>query len=84
MLDTTVPFTWGLQKVLRLNNVADVKRLVEADRRISISCITHELNISTGTVSRILNDFLGLSRISARWVPHCPTDAKRNNRKFKV
>ena len=52
------------------DNVADVKRLVEADRRISISCITHELEISTGTVSRILNDFLGLSRISARWVPH--------------
>ena len=42
---------------IKLINVADVKRLVEADRRISISCITHELEISTGTVSRIMNDF---------------------------
>ena len=70
----------GPSKSFSLNNVAEVKRIVEADRRISISCITHELEISTSTVSRILNDFLGLSRISARWVPHCLTDAQRNNR----
>lgn len=49
--------------------VDEVRELLEEDRRISVKVIAKTLNISVGSVETILKDRLGLSKLSARWVP---------------
>ena len=58
--------------------VAEVEDIVFADRRVRVVQIALELGISVGSVSTILHDHLGLSKVSARWVPRMLTlDNKR-------
>ena len=49
--------------------VALVQNLVDEDRRITIDMIANETGISHGSAFSILNENLGLSELSARWVP---------------
>lgn len=59
--------------------VEEVEAIVFTDRRVRVQQIARELGISTGSVSTILHDRLGLSKISARWVPKMLSlDNKRN------
>ena len=59
-------------------NVTAVQKLVEDDARITTAFIAAQLQISVGTVSTILHDSLGLSKVSCRWIPHIlTTDQKR-------
>ena len=52
------------------DHVIAVRKAVEHDRRVTIDAIAEELGISHGSVHSILTENLGLSKLSARWVPH--------------
>ncbi len=68
------------------NSITAVRAIVEADRRVTFPGIlrelreTHFIEISQGTLHHILHDELGLSKLSARWVPKELTDEHRTNR----
>ena len=49
--------------------VAAVRSLLQEDRRITIGYIANAISISRGSANSILTDNLGLSKLSARWVP---------------
>ena len=55
-------------------NVAAIQNILEKDRRISVEFIAKEFNISQGSAYAILTDHLGLSKLSARWVPKALRD----------
>ena len=57
-----------------------VQNLVEEDRRITIDAIANEVGISHGSVFSILNENLGLSKLSARWVPKALRQDQLNQR----
>ena len=44
------------------------------DRRRDLRIIASEVGINFGTVQIILTDILGMSKVSARWVPRMLTD----------
>ena len=52
-----------------VENVDSFRSLVEEDGRLSVCEITQAVHISVGSVQSILPKDLGLSKISARWVP---------------
>ena len=60
--------------------VAAVRKLVEEDARVTVLQIAEEVGISSESVSNILHDSLGLSKVSARWVPHMLTVEQKRNR----
>lgn len=47
-----------------------VKTLMDEDRRITVREIQQTLRISNGTVNTIVHEYLGMRKVSARWVPH--------------
>ena len=60
--------------------VAAVRKLVEEDARVTVLQIAEEVGTSSGSVSNILHNSLGLSKVSARWVPHMLTREQKRNR----
>ena len=58
-------------------NVKVMHILVMCDRRRDLLSIASELGISFGAVQRILTDILGISKVSARWVPQMLTDDQK-------
>ena len=42
--------------------------------------IAEEVGISSGSVSNILHNSIGLSKVSARWVPHMLTKEQKQRR----
>ena len=56
-----------------------VRDLVYSDRRIQVEEIAQALGISHGIVSTILHDRLGMSKLTARWVPKSLSDEKMAN-----
>ena len=50
-------------------NLQLVKELIKEDRRLTIDEIANEVGISHGSAFSIIKDKLGLSKLSARWVP---------------
>ncbi|KYN30749.1 hypothetical protein ALC56_14951 [Trachymyrmex septentrionalis] len=50
-------------------NVQEVKEIVLKNRRITIREIANDLNISFGSCQSILTDVLGMTRVSAKFVP---------------
>ena len=50
--------------------VAAVQKLVEEDGRVTVLQIAEEVGISSLSVSNLLLNSLGSSKVSARWVPH--------------
>ncbi|XP_030758938.1 uncharacterized protein LOC115884482 [Sitophilus oryzae] len=60
------------------DNIAKVHQMVLDDRRIKVREITEVMNISKERVCHILNQELGMRKLSARWVPRLLTlDQKR-------
>jgi histone-lysine N-methyltransferase SETMAR len=57
-----------------------VEEFVLTDRRIKVSQIATEMGISHGSVFEILHNKLGMSKVSARWVPKMLTAAQREMR----
>lgn len=60
--------------------VTAVQRVVMADRRSTIRQIAKEVGISKERVGFILHQKLGLSKVSARWVPRLLSDEQKQNR----
>ncbi|XP_029155672.1 uncharacterized protein LOC114928587 [Nylanderia fulva] len=59
-------------------NIAKVHQMVLDDRRIKVREIAEVMNMSKERVCRILNQHLGMRKLSARWVPRLLTlDQKR-------
>ena len=59
-------------------NVKLVHTLVVCDRKRDLRSIASEMGISFKAVKSILTDILGMSKVSARWVPRMLTnDQKR-------
>ena len=61
-------------------NVEIVHNLVMCDRRRDVRSIAIEVGISFGAVQTILTDILGMSNVSARWVPRMLTDDQKRYR----
>ena len=55
--------------VITKEMVASVETLIMNDRRIKTDDIASECKISHGSVSTIIHEHLGMSKVSARWVP---------------
>ena len=50
------------------------------DRRRNLRDIASEVGISFGAVQSILTDILGMSKVSARWVPRMLTEDQKRSR----
>ena len=61
-------------------NVENVAKLLNDDRRYSCDEIAHELDISHGSVHRILTEGLQMRKIAARWVPHMLSESEKHQR----
>ena len=61
-------------------NITRVQKMIEKDPRLTIDQIGAKTKISHGTVHKILNDELGLTKISARWVPKMLSNDDKANR----
>lgn len=57
-----------------------VKDMVNMDRRTTVRTIAGELGVSCSTVHGILTDELGMSKVSARWVPRLLSDTEKEHR----
>ena len=58
-------------------NVKVVHTLDMCDRRGDLRCIASEEGTSFGAVQSVLTDILGMSKVSARWVPLMLTDDQK-------
>ena len=52
-----------------VENVESVRNLVEEDGKLSACEIAQAVDLSVGSAHSILHEDLGLSKLSARWVP---------------
>lgn len=66
--------------VVITKNIRAVEQLVNEDPHIGIEYIASMLGVSYGSVHTILKHHLHLRKISSRWVPHCLTQAQRQQR----
>ena len=57
-----------------------VKDMISCDRRTTVREIADKLDISVSTVHGILTEELGMSKVSARWVPRLLKDSKKECR----
>ena len=53
-----------------------VERLVLNNRRIKVAELASECGIFNGSVYTIIHEHLGMSKVSARWVPRNPEHAR--------
>lgn len=61
-------------------NVAGVKKLIMEDRRIKQWEIARDIGISKERVHQIIHEHLGMSKVSARWVPRMLTPFDKERR----
>ena len=61
-------------------NVKVVHTLVMCDRRRDLRSIASEVGIRFGAVQSRLTNILGMSNVSARWVPQILTDDQKSTR----
>ena len=59
-----------LPSVIVPETIHAMKELMDQDRWFTVRKIHQTLQISTGTLLTIINDYLGLGKVSARCVPH--------------
>lgn len=57
-----------------------VQEFVMKDRRVTINQIAEKMGMSFGSVSFILHEKLGFSKLSSRWVPRLLTPAQKQKR----
>ena len=60
--------------------VAAAQAIVDADRRVPVEIVAHQLGISDGSAYSILTDRLGLSKLSMGWVPKALREDHRAQR----
>lgn len=61
-------------------NVDRVLKLVNEDRRMTMREIEKALDLSHGTVNRILHEELSMRKLCARWIPHQLKDHQKEAR----
>ena len=61
-------------------NIELVHSLIICDRRRSLHDIARQTGICFEAVQSILTDILGISRVSARWVPRMLTEDQKKSR----
>lgn len=59
---------------------ADIRRLLEEDRKVSIAKLSAWSGLSIGTVFKIVRHDLGLRKYTTRWVPHVLSEANKQAR----
>lgn len=62
------------------DNVEKVKKIILADRRIKQWEIARDVGISKERVHKIIHEHLGMSKVSARWVPRMLTPFDKQRR----
>lgn len=62
------------------NQIELVREKINSDRRLTIREVSLALNISYGTVQKILTQDLGMSRVCAKFVPRLLTDEQKERR----
>lgn len=60
--------------------VKKIENIVLADRRIKLREIVDAVNVSIERVQYILEEKLGMKKVSARWVPRLLTEEQKRNR----
>ena len=68
------------KEVDAVENVEIVHSLVMCDRRRNLRDIASKVGIRFGAVQSILTDILGMSKVSARWVPRMLTEDQKRSR----
>ena len=66
------------------DNLAKVKKIIKLDRRITYEGIMEELQIGRNAITTILHDYLGVRKISARWIPHRLSVSKKTSGMVQV
>ena len=61
-------------------NVKNVAKLLEADRRFTCEEIAYELDISHGSAYCILTERLQMRKVAARWVPPMLSETEKHQR----
>ena len=61
-------------------NVEIVHNMAMCDRRRDLRSLAREVGVRFGVVQTILTDILGVSKLSARWVPRMLTDDQNRSR----
>jgi len=62
------------------DNVTKIHDLVLAGRRLKIRAIAETVGMSKDRVGHILDEILGMRKLSARWVPRLLTPDNKRNR----
>ena len=70
----------GRQSVVACSIKDSVKDMINCDRRTTVRAIADELCVSVSTVHGILTKELGMSKVSARWVPRLLKDNEKDCR----
>ena len=61
-------------------NVSRVESLIKKDPKMTYTEIQDIMKISSGSLTRILHDCLGLRKRCARWVPHNLSEEQKRGR----
>jgi histone-lysine N-methyltransferase SETMAR len=68
------------RSVVTLENIEAVRQLVNIAPHITYQEIEDTLQIGSAATQSILHDYLGLKKVTCRWVPHFLTEAQRQDR----
>ncbi|CAH2086179.1 unnamed protein product [Euphydryas editha] len=68
------------RKSEHVENIDKVKKIVLTNRRITLSKVSEDLNISIGSFHSILTKNLGMSRVAAKFVPKLLNFAQKQHR----
>ncbi|XP_067667528.1 histone-lysine N-methyltransferase SETMAR-like [Haliotis asinina] len=60
--------------------IAAIEKGILADRRVKVSELSLEFQITVGSVEKIIHDHLGMCKVSARWVPRNLSAQDRHQR----
>jgi transposase len=74
------PRTGRPRSAVTPENIEAVRQLVNVDPHITYQEIEDALDIGSAATQSILHDYLGLKKITCRWVPHFLTEAQRQDR----
>ncbi|XP_015792251.1 uncharacterized protein LOC107368876 [Tetranychus urticae] len=58
-----------------------IKKQMQEDRRISISRLADEYNLSLTTLFRIIRNDIELKKLTTKWIPHVLSEANKAKRK---
>ncbi len=72
-----VPRSGRLKEATKEEKVDAVRHILEKSQRVSVRMIADELNISEGSVHKILTEDLDKTKVCTRFVPHSLTEDQK-------